>query len=164
MMKIKTATILLVFGIALFLSGCGGGDKPEETAKPAEAKTEESKGVEVAKDILRVFDEAVKEVVELVKDKPAVEEVKPELDALFSNYGEKMRELNLKYLALRDEDIRLFGDANTYMGENRGKHVFEQNKALDITYHHYGYTLKDEEFVDYLKDGLFNLLETAVKR
>ena len=74
-----------------------------------------------------------------------------------------MHELNVKYLALKDEDIALFGSANEYLGENRGKHVFDKNKLLDTLIYHYQSTAKDEEMVNFLKEEPHNLLEVAVK-
>ena len=79
-------------------------------------------------------------------------------------YEPLMAELNKKYLALKDEDIALFGAANGYLGENRGKHVFKKDNDLGEYINHYSITDKNDEVVQLLKEGLFRLLETAVKR
>jgi len=123
----------------------------------------EAKGEAVAKEILDVHDQAVAEIADLMKDKPEAAELKPKLETLFQKYQEKMKALNEKYLALRDEDVASFGAANGYMGENRGKHVFEKDNALVAYMNYYNMEKDERELTKFINDGLFNLLETAVE-
>jgi hypothetical protein len=167
-MKRSLLFSLLILCIALFFTACGGdngetGDTGGKD-KPAAAPGGDSEGTLVAKEILAAFDGAVKEAAELVKDKPEASEVKPKLEALIKKYEEKMTALNAKYLALKGKDIRLFGDANGYLGENRGKHVFEKNKILgDISYY-YDSQKGEKDVARLISKDLVKLLDLAVKR
>ena len=132
----KLFILFLVFCLPVFFVSCGGQDEETKANVSEESKSEEvnEEGIAVAKEILGTFDNAVAETVELVKEKPEVADVKPQFEAMIDNYKVKMTELNAKYLALREKDIRLFGDCNGYMGENRGKHVFQKNQVLILRY------------------------------
>ena len=163
----KFFVLILIFCLPVFFTACGGQKGETEDAAATEPKAEEAtgdSGIDVAKEILAVFDKAAAEAVELVKEKPEVADVKPQFEALLEKYKEPMMELNAKYLGLRDKDIRLFGDCNGYLGENRGRHVMEMNTALDVYIAYYNYDKGEAEFSEYLSDGLINLLEIAVKR
>ena len=167
----KLFILLLVLCLPLFFIACGGKKAEEEAGQAEEPKTEEtagevseSDGIAVAKEILATFDKAVAETVELVKDKPEAADVKPQFEELIAKYSENMQELNTKYLALRDQDIAVFGACNGYMGENRGKHVFEKDKVLDEFIAYYIYEKDNKDFADFLSGELINLLEIAVKR
>ena len=158
--------------VALIFSVCGEKtDKPEtpEPTKteaketPAPAATEDE-GVLVGKEILETFDKAVTEAAELVKEKPGVEELKPKLEALYKAYEETMKGLNTKYLALKEKDIAIFGSCNGYLGENRGKHVFNKDKVMDAYIVHYRSQEGGEEIAQFLSKDIINLLEVAVKR
>jgi len=158
---IRVLAVLLCIG--LLAMACGKqADKPQaqaEKPKPAEApkpEEKENKGEAVAKEIIDTFDQAVTEAADLVKDKPPVEEVKPKLEAMIVKYKEQMTELNGKYLALKDEDIALFGDACSYIDNHRPKRVFESDKILGPVRTHYGI---DSEVGKLLYDELINLLE-----
>ncbi len=165
----------LIFCVVVFFAGCGGdnGDaaspdtgatKPPATEKKAGDSRENSEGTVVAKEILATFDSAVKEMAELVKDKPEPAEVKPKLQEVYKKYVEKMTALNGKYLALKEKGIQYFGHANIYLGENRGKRVFEKSKLLgDISYY-YDSKKNDKEVAKLLSKDLIQLLEIAVKR
>ncbi|UCH96118.1 MAG: hypothetical protein JSV88_04490, partial [Candidatus Aminicenantes bacterium] len=120
-MKRNLLLIVLLVGIALTFSVCGGETPKQESPEPAKQTPSAQKadeGVTVAKEILETFDKAVAEAAELAKTKPEAAELKPKLEALYKKYEETMKELNIKYLALKDKDIRLFGAANSYLGEN----------------------------------------------
>jgi hypothetical protein len=166
----KIALACLCIGIGAMLVGCGGKDKAEgttkvETPKPA-AVTEtpaESEGVAVAKEILGTFDKAVAEIAELVKDKPEAAALKPKLDGVFEKYKAPMTELNAKYLALRAKDIQLFGDANGYLGNFRGRHVFEKDNVLSAAMAYYNIQKGEKEIVKFLSLDIVNLIEIAVK-
>lgn len=157
---------LLIFCVVLFFNACGGdgGETGKTEDKPIAQTRAESEGGLMAKEILSTFDNAVKEAVELVKDKPEPADVKPKLEALYKKYEELMKGLNTKYLALKTKDIQLFGHANWYLGENRGKHVFELNKVLgDISYF-YDSTKGDKDLARLLSKDLIKLLDIAVQR
>lgn len=162
----KLLLIVLLVGIALTFSVCGG-DTPEqespEPAKETKAAPKADEGVAVAKEILETFDKAVAEAAELAKDKPETAELKPKLEALYKKYEETMKEINIKYLALKDKDIRLFGAANGYLGENRGKHVFKKDEVLNELVSHY-YSKGEQEIVQLLSKDIIKMLDVAVKR
>jgi len=173
-MKRNVLLTVVVVCIALIFAVCG--DKTEETGtpeasekaqaeQPASDKTETSKeGEAVAREILETFDKAVSEVAEIVKDKPGAAEIKPKIEALFKKYEEIMTKLNTKYLALKEKDIRLFGEANSYLGEYRGKHVFKKNQVLDEYIYHYTTQKGEEEITQMLSKDIVKLLDVAVKR
>lgn len=156
-----------MFCLPVFFVACGGQEGKTEANVAEESQSEdlnEAEGIAVAEEILATFDKAVAETVELVKEKPEVADVKPQFEALVDKYKEKMTELNAKYLALRDKDIRLFGACNGYMGENRGKHVFQRDQVLDEFIAYYNFQKEEKEFSDFISKELINLLEIAVKR
>lgn len=166
MKKINLFALLFIAMTLVFVT-CGSNEteqagKPEAT-KTGERQPAEDEGVTVAKAILAAFDQAVAEVYELVKDKPEAGEVKPRLHELYLKYQPKMQELNVQYLALKEKDIALFGSANRYLGEYRGKHVWQEGQKLDaIRFHYQG--LKDQEMDSLVHQELINLLDLAVKR
>ena len=158
--------IVLLVGIALIFSVCGGETPNKESPEPAAETPSTQKadeGVAVAKEILETFDKAVAEAAELAKTKPEAAELKPKLEALYKKYEETMKEINIKYLALKDKDIRLFGAANGYLGENRGKHVFKKDEVLTEYINHY-YSNGDQEIVQLLSKDIIKMLDVAVQR
>ena len=160
----------LVIGLIVFwIGGCGGDSSdvkgvPEELTSEKGEKAGESKGVAIAKEILQTYDMAVADISEALKDKPAAAEAKVKFEAVIAKYAPVMTEINSRYLALKSEDIALFGEANGWLGENRGKHVFKKDAAHDAILYHYMNTDKNDDMVDLLKWGLHRLLETALKR
>lgn len=163
----KRSLLLTVFlvGITLIFSACGGespdqGSKETGTSKAAPNKEE---GIAVAKEILETFDKAVAEAAELAKTKPDAAELKPKLEALYKKYEDTMKKINVKYLALKDKDIVLFGAANGYLGENRGKHVF---KSSELMYSHASYynSRGEQEIGRFLSKEFIKLLDLAVQR
>jgi hypothetical protein len=158
-------TVLLVC-IAMIFSVCGGDTPEKESPQPAEETASAPKadeGIAVAKEILETFDKAVAEAAELAKTKPEAAELKPKLEALYKKYEETMKEINVKYLALKDKDIRLFGAANSYLGENRGKHVFKKEEVLTEYINHY-YSNGDQEIYQLLSKDIIKMLDVAVTR
>jgi predicted ribosome quality control (RQC) complex YloA/Tae2 family protein len=157
--------VVLFVGIALIFSVCGGEttEKSPESAKETKAEQKSDEGVTVAKEILETFDKAVAEAAELAKTKPAAAELKPKLEALFKKYEDTMKEINVKYLALKDKDIQQFGAANGYLGENRGKHVFKKDEVLTEYVNHY-YSNGDQDIVQLLSKDIIKMLDVAVKR
>jgi len=166
----KSALICLCVGIGSLLIGCGGKDKAEGTAKVDQPKpaavaetSTESAGTAVAKEILGTFDKAVADIAELVKDKPEAAVLKPKLDGVFEKYKVQMTDLNAKYLALREKDVRLFGDANRYLGEFRGRHVTDKDNLLSPAISYYNFQKGEKEIVRFLSIDIVNLIEIAIK-
>lgn len=166
-------TIVLV-AAALLFSVCGEKtDKPEtqepaaqtETQQPTTAEPQaDDEGVTVAKEILATFDKLVAETAELAKDKPEPADLKTKLETLYKTYEEKMKELNVKYLGLKEKDIALFGSCNGYLGENRGKHVFNKDNTLSECVSYYNLQKGDQEMVQLLSNGVVKLLDIAVQQ
>jgi hypothetical protein len=162
----KLLLIVLLVGVAMIFSVCGGETTTEESTEPAQEEAAEPKadeGIAVAKEILETFDKAVAEAAELAKAKPEAAELKPKLEALYKKYEATMKEINIKYLALKDKDIRLFGAANSYLGENRGKHVFKKDEVLLEYVNHY-YSNGNQDIVQLLSKDIIKMLDVAVKR
>lgn len=155
--------IVLAFGL-IALPACGG--KTEEAGAPekiVEAK-EPGSGELLAQKILDVFDECVAGVAELASAKPEPEELTPQLEELYQEYQVKMAELNREYLALREQDISQFGAANSYLGEHRGRHVFQKDNLLGEAVAYYNFQKGDQELVKLLTNGPVQLLEQALQR
>lgn len=156
--------LTMVTAVLLVLFFACGGESDDSASGSEKEKDVIQEGVSVAKEILDTFDRAVAEAVDLVKDKPEPAVVKPQLQALYVKYEEQMKVLNVKYLALKDKDIRAFGAANTYLGENRGKHVFKKDRELGKYISHYNYEVKDLELGTMLSREIVNMLDVAVQR
>jgi hypothetical protein len=167
-------TIVLV-AVALLFSVCGEKtEKPEipepvkqtETQQPAAAAEPQTvdEGVAVAEEILATFDKLVAEAAALAKDKPEPADLRVKLETLYKSYEEKMKELNTKYLGLKAKDIALFGSCNGYLGENRGKHVFDKDNALSEYISYYNLEKGDQEIVQLLSKGAVKLLDIAVQQ
>ncbi|MCX6560180.1 MAG: hypothetical protein NTZ26_06645 [Candidatus Aminicenantes bacterium] len=170
----KSAFYLLLIGFVVLLAACGGKKAPADdqaaTAKPqtptaqaAVVPAADNEGVLLAKEILGLFDEAVAEAAGLTKDKPEAAALKPKLDALYEKYAAKMAEINPRFLALKAKDIALFGAANGYLGENRGKHDLAKDNTLSDAYRYYNLEKGEKEIVDFLAHKLPALIDIAVK-
>lgn len=162
----KLIIIFLVFCIPAFITGCGGKkEEPSspEIESPQPEESSESEATALAKEILATFDKAVSETAELLKDKPETADVKPRFESLIEKYAETMAGLNVKYLALRDKDIALFGECNGYLGENRGKHVFQKDQSLGEFIAYYNFQKNEKDFSENISKELINLLEIAIK-
>lgn len=170
----KRASYPLLVGLIVLLAACGGKDKPaadqaaavQPQAAAAQASTTtaaDDEGIQVAKEILAVYDEAAAEAASLAKDKPEAAVLKPQLEALLEKYAAKMAALNPRYLALRDKDVRLFGSANGYLGENRGLRYSENENKLKDIYAYYNLEKGEREIVDILSNKIVRLIDIAVK-
>lgn len=167
-------TIVLV-AVALLFSVCGEKTEKSETQEPvkqtetqqpaaaAEPQTADE-GVVVAQEILATFDKIVAEAAELAKDKPEPADLKVKLETLYKSYEEKMKELNAKYLGLKEKDIALFGSCNGYLGENRGKHIFSKDNTLSEYVSYYNLEKGDQEIVTLLSNGVVQVLNIAVQQ
>jgi hypothetical protein len=89
--------------------------------------------------------------------------LQPKLDALYEKFATKMAEINPRFLALKAKDIALFGAANGYMGENRGRHVFEKDNKLGVGIAYYNFQKGEKAVVDFLSNKLPALIDIAVK-
>ena len=169
-MKRTSLLNIILISITLFiLIGCGSdeGDVkgvPEKLVSEKGEPSGDNKGVLLGKEILQTYDLAVSEIKAALKDKPPAADAAPKIETIYEKYKPIMAGINQRYLALKTEDIVLFGAANGYLGENRGKHVFKKDNDLGEFINHYSITDKSENVINLLKQGLFKLLETAVKR
>ena len=169
---LTVGVLLLVMGLATLMVGaCGGDDTTSivETTQAASSGSSEAAsgatggaGVALAEEILATFDEIVTKAADLAKDSPEPAVLKPQLEELYDSYMPTMTELNGQYLALRDADIAEFGQCNTYLGENRGKHVTAKDNTLSEAVKHYNFDLGDQETVDLLSKRPVELLDGAV--
>ncbi len=164
-MKKRLFLLILLAAGLIFLPACGGKtDESSEMTTPVEGKVPETAGVVLAQRILEVFDECVAKVVELAAAKPEPEDLTPQLEALYDKYQVKMAELNQEYLALREQDISQFGAANSYLGEHRGRHVFQKDSLLGEAVAYYNFQKGDQELVKLLSNRPVELLERALQR
>lgn len=171
---LAVAILLVIAGlVAVTVGGCGGSTATEQSTTTTAASSAspstgqpagDGEGVLVAKEILSTFDELVGKVAELAKDKPEPATLKPQLEELYASYLPIMTELNGEYLALRDSDTVQWGACNTYLGDNRGKHVTEKDNTLTPALQYYNLELGDQETVDLLSKKPVELLEVAVKQ
>jgi hypothetical protein len=75
-----------------------------------------------------------------------------------------MADLNTEYRALRDSDIAEFGACNTYLGNERGKHVLAKDTTLTDVVKYYNLELGNQEMVALLSTRPVELLDMAVKQ
>ena len=164
------ALVMILLG-ALAVSGCGGDDGAAtptttagSTATTAAGSSGGATGVAVAEEILATFDEMVAEVAALANAKPEPATLKPQLEEIYATYTPVMTMLNGEYLALRDADVAQFGECNSYLGSNRGKHVADKDNTLTPALQYYNLELGDQEMVSLLSQKPVDLLDIAVKQ
>ena len=164
---IKKFVLISICGtLAASLICCGksktapSGTDAAKASPPAAGKSE---GQDVAKKILSTYDEAVAEAAKLAGAKPEPAVLKPQLEQLIKTYSDKMSALNVGYKALKAKDIASFGAANTYMGENRGKHVTNADNTLTAAIKYYNLEKGDKEIVALLTTKLAAVIDVAVK-
>jgi hypothetical protein len=170
--RLAAAAVLLVVAVMVMMTvgGCGGDDSAAVSSTVAASPGTSGQpsgggeGVLVAQEILAAFDELVGEVAALSTDKPDPDVLKPQLEELYTSYEPRMSELNVKYLALRDSDIAQFGECNTYLGANRGKHVADKDNVLSEALRYYNFELGDQETVSLISSRPVELLEIAVRQ
>jgi hypothetical protein len=133
-MNRKLGPIFILLILALVASACGGGDEPasapqseaKATAPPTEkaadvpaveatqepaAEQQEMAPEELGDATGAIYVEALEEVTDLVKDKPAVAEVKPQVEELKETYIQKLVELGHLREALNDQDKAIVDSA-----------------------------------------------------
>jgi hypothetical protein len=165
----KKSLLLFVFMCVLLMVFVACGQKGEAPQAPA-AKTEaqaaaaNAAGVKIIDEILAVFDQCVAQAATLAKDKPEAAVLMPQLEKLYADYGVKMAALNVKFLALRDQDIFAFRRANGYMTDNRPQHVFAKDNTLSPAYVYYNLEKGETAVVDMLSSKICRLLDDAVKQ
>lgn len=155
-----SALLAMVLGALVFGAGCG--PKSEQTAQTAAREPAES-GEALVQEILATFDEMVAKAAALAEDKPDGAVLRPQLQELYTEYEVKMAALNERFLKLRDDEPREFGNANSYMGSNRGKHITQRDYTLTEALRHYNHQVGDRETVEVLTRGPVQVLDIAVK-
>lgn len=165
----KKSLQLFVFMCVLLTIFMACGQKTE-TSQALAAKTEtqaaaaNDAGVKIIDEILATFDQCVTQAAVLAKDKPEAAVLMPQLEKLYAETGVKMAALNAKFLALRDQDIFAFRQANGYLSDNRPKHVFSKDTVLSPAYVYYNLEKGEAAVVDMLSSKIVRLLDEAVKQ
>ena len=164
----KKIVLFVSLGVVLtMLTACGQkGETPQAPAAKTEAQAAAANdaGVKIIDEILATFDQCVAEAAALAEDKPEAAVLIPQLEKLYAEYGVKMAALNVKFLALRDQDIFAFRLANGYMTDNRPKHVFSKDTVLSPAYVYYNLEKGEPAVVDMLSSKICRLLDEAVKQ
>jgi hypothetical protein len=115
----KNLSLFMVLTVLLLACG-GGGEQPltqEKVEEKAVEKTEKKEGMtpaEVGQKIGELYVQALSGVTELLKDKPAVSEIRPKVEEMKENYvmklvdlGRKREKLDASGRASVDSQIRL---------------------------------------------------------
>ena len=168
MKSVTMLSVLLLLALGLAACAKSDGNPPAGeavsatgAAQPAPGGQAAGEGQALGEEILAAFDTVVQEARELVKGKPEPAVLKPQLQALYAKHEAKMKELNAKYKALKQKDIKEFGACNGYLGENRGKRVFEKDKVLGEFIFFYNSEKKDEEIVGFFNSRMAALIDVA---
>lgn len=152
--------------IAVMVSGCGGSDSDAAdtttTAASSAAPGGGGEGATLGAEILDAFDELVGKVSETVKDKPEPAVVKPQLEELYTSYEPIMKELNTKYLALKDSDTSEFGKCNGFLSDNRPQRVAAITDIMVEPIKYYNFDLGAQDIVDLITKKPVELLDMAV--
>jgi predicted small lipoprotein YifL len=165
--KKNTQMFIITSALLMALAACGQkAETPQAPATTAEKKSAVSTNAAkmIVDEILATFDQCVADAAALAKDKPEAAVLLPRLEKLYADYGVKMAALNAKFLALRDQDIFAFRQANGYMSENRPKHVFAKDTALSQAYAYYNLEKGETAVVDMLANKIVKLLDDAVRQ
>jgi hypothetical protein len=94
----------------MILAACGGGPAEEQkTETKVSPEVYEPAGVEstpeqIGEEVAKLYGQAMQDVVALLADKPAVDEVIPKLEDLKESYVQKLVELGRKREALSEAD------------------------------------------------------------
>lgn len=110
-MNIRYAkSVLILAAFSMTLLACGGGGEKSASSEPAreaapaaQVKTEsaaEMNPAELGKKIGDLYVQALSEVTEMLKDKPEVAEVRPQVEQLKEKYVKELVELGRKREAL----------------------------------------------------------------
>jgi maltose-binding protein MalE len=168
MLMKKRALWLVILCIALTtLTACGQKSETSQaqtTVAEKKVRVPADAGVRIIDEILITFDQCVAEAAALAKDKPEAAVLLPQLKKLYADYGVKMAALNAKFLALRDQDVFTFRQANGYMTDNRPKHVFNKDNILSQAIAFYNFEKGEQVVVDMLSNKIVKLLDEAVKQ
>jgi len=163
-----TAVVLMLIAglIAVMVSGCGGSDSDAAdtttTAASSAAPGGGGEGATLGAEILDAFDELVGKVSETVKDKPEPAVVKPQLEELYTSYEPIMKELNTKYLALKDSDTSEFGKCNGFLSDTRPQRVAAITDIMVEPIKYYNFDLGAQDIVDLITKKPVELLDVAV--
>ncbi len=163
---------MLMTGLAMLaIAGCGGDDgkgagnvttTASSSSSGGSGEAAGGDGVALAEEILAAFDEVVAKAADLAKGQPEPAELKSKLEELYESFRPRMTELNAKYSALKEADSKEFGNCNSYLGDNRGKHVTAKDDTLTEAIKYYNLELGDQEIVGLLSSGPVELLDLAV--
>ncbi|MBN1320957.1 MAG: hypothetical protein JXA87_08955 [Thermoleophilia bacterium] len=169
---LAAAVLMLVAGlIMVMVSGCGGSDSDvadttttaaSSTASSAAETEGNGEGALLGTEILDTFDELVGKVSETVKSKPEPAVVKPQLEELYASYEPTMKELNTKYLALKDSDAGEFGACNRFLSDNRPQRVGAITDIMVEPIKYYNFDLGAQDIVDLITKKPVELLDMAV--
>jgi hypothetical protein len=162
----KSIAILFVCVALMFFVACGkeSDAPPTKAMTSVQKKVNEDAGKAIVDEILATFDQCVADAAVLAKDKPEAAVLLPQLEKLYSDYGVKMTALNVRFLALRDQDIFAFRAANGYMTDNRPKHVFAKDNTLRDAIVYYNFEKGEQTVVDMLANKIVRLIDDAVKQ
>lgn len=124
-MKIQVLKLLfLVVVVSALTFGCGGGkeqsdaaETAEKTAPPKAEKSPEMSPADLGQKIADVYEKAMTDLTEMLKDKPAVDEVQSDVEALKEDSITKLVELGKLREAL-DEAGRAKVDLQTRLKAN----------------------------------------------
>jgi hypothetical protein len=164
--KNPLTSVFMCVLLAVFVACGQKAETPQAPAATAEKKATvpADAGKLIVDEILSVFDQCVAEAAALAKDKPEASVLIPQLEKLYADYGVKMTALNAKFLALRDQDIFMFRQANGYMSDNRPKHIFHKDTVLSPAFVYYNLEKGEPAVVDMLSSKIVRLLDEAVKQ
>ncbi|MCX6558062.1 MAG: hypothetical protein NTW95_11665 [Candidatus Aminicenantes bacterium] len=166
-MNKKMLRLVLLCVVLALVIACG---KKSETPQAPVASAEKKAAVPadagkvIVDEILAAFDQCAAEAAALAKDKPEAAVLMSQLEKLYADYGVKMAALNARFLALRDQDIFIFRQANGYLSDNRPKHVFNKDTVLSSAYIYYNLEKGEPAVVDMLSSKIVKLLDGAVKQ
>ncbi len=139
-----------------------GIEKQAGQAKTAAAVP--ATGKAIVDEMLAAFDQCVAEAAALAAARPEASVLLPQLEKLYAGCGEKMAALNARFLALRDQDVFAFRQANGYMSQNRPQHVFAKDSTLSQAIAYYNFEKGEQEVVDMLSSKIVKLLDQAVQQ
>ena len=163
--------LMLIAGLMMVMvSGCGGSDSDvADTTTTAASSTAssgasegEGAGATLGAEILATFDELVGKVSETVKSQPEPAVVKPQLEELYASYEPIMKELNTRYLALKDSDATEFAACNRFLSDNRPQRVSAITNTMVEPIKHYNFDLGAQDVVDLITKKPVELLDMAV--
>ena len=149
--NLRFLSIILV--MALVFAACGGGKEDADTEEAVKAPKEEEKAKELTPEevgdkIGTLYVQAVRDVTELLMDKPPEEEVRSKVEELKESYVQKLVALGRKRVAFSSQDkakvdLRIRSHVNK-MGSEPWFATF--NEVQQHYFSKPGFSLSDNEF------------------